>query len=195
MFEGGRSPILNRHKTAATMLGMLAATTAIFAAPTPAQAQSSPLPIRLKLGILNAQDRDVRNHVGSTLYGGEVEVGLPGIVGGQTVVSLGYFERRRGGNSFRVIPLTVSRLYSPPNPATGLTGNVYFGFGGGLYYLRRGGDNSDTETTFGGFGVAGYRFPRRVLIFDLVEAKFHLVAGSANGLSPNGFTFMAGMQL
>lgn len=195
MFEGGCRPILNRHKTAATMLGMLAATTGILATPTSAQAQNSPLPIRLKLGVLSAQDRDVRNYVGSTLYGGEVEVGLPGITGGQTVVSLGYFERRRSGNSFRTIPLTISRLYSPPNPTSGLTGNVYFGFGGGLYYLHKGGGDSDNETTFGGFGVVGYRFPRRLAIFDLVEAKFHLVAGSANGLTPNGFTFMAGIQL
>jgi hypothetical protein len=199
MREGGCRPIQNRHKTtaaAATMLGMLlAAMMCILAAPTPAQAQKSPIPIRLKLGILSAQDRDVRNYAGTPLYGGEVEVGLPGIMTGQTVVSLGYFERRKNGNSFRVVPLTVSRLYSPPNPASGLTGNVYFGFGGGLYYLTKGGSDSDSETTFGGFGVAGYRFPKRLLIFDLVEAKFHLVAGKANGLSPNGLTLMVGMQL
>jgi len=181
------------------MPGLLAAAAAcaslFLALPTPARAQSSPLPIRLKLGIMSPGDNDVRNHVGNPLFAGEVEVGLPGATSGQTYAGIGYWERSGHGNSFRVIPVTITRLFSPPNPAAGATGNVYFGFGGGVYFLHRGGDDSGDQTTIGGFGVAGYQFPKTILFFDLIEAKIHLALGSVKGMSPNGLTFMVGRKL
>jgi hypothetical protein len=195
MREGGCRPILPRLKTAAPSWGALAGITLLLAASVPAHAQQSPIPVRLKLGVLNVQDRGTRRHVGSTLFGGEAEVTLPSMAAGQTSIGIGYYERRDNGNSFRVIPITVTRLFSPPNPASSLTGNLYFGAGAGVYYLRKGGTDADDETTLGGFGVVGYQFPKPILFFDSVEAKYHATLGSANGVRPNGISIMLGRRL
>ena len=164
---------------------------ALLLSARPAQAQlGSPLPIRAKLGVLLLQDGDTKDFAGDVLYGGEIDVTAPLPGAGQTVFTAGYFEGRRGGRTYRVIPLTVSQVYSPPNPAAGLTGNVYFGVGAGAYLLRASGNGeSENKTTFGGFALAGYQFPSALF----VEGKYHL-AGGVNGLSPNGLSIMLGRR-
>lgn len=151
------------------------------------QAQS-PVPLRLKLGVLLAQDGDVRSRAGSTIFGGELDLDLPTMVAGKTRLGIGYFEK----SGFRYIPVTVSRIFSPPNPAAKITGSPYFGIGGGGYFLRGGGAN---EVKLGVFAVGGYEFPRTLLFFDFVEAKYQYTFGGVNGLSPNGLVLMLGKKL
>ncbi|GAB4455907.1 MAG: hypothetical protein OHK0029_12860 [Armatimonadaceae bacterium] len=171
------------------LLGVLAVT----AVPSSAQAQDL-FSFRAKLGVQFPSDSDVRNHVDTPLFAAELDYDLPSLTAGKTRISLGYIERRSSGNGFRAIPLTVSRIFSPPNPAADITGSVYFGAGGGLYFLRRTGGGSDEQTTVGIFAVAGYDFPRTLGFIDFVEAKYHLVSGGANGLSPNGLVLMLGKR-
>ena len=166
---------------------------AAFLGGKPAWAQvGSPIPIRLKLGVLLPQDGDTKRAVGDSLFGAEIDftIPVPGATG-RTVLSAGYFERSKSGGKFRVVPLTVSQVFSPPNPAAALTGNVYYGLGLGMYLLRASsGGVSDEATRFGGFVVAGYQFPNAYF----VEGKYH-VAGDVAGLSPNGITVMLGRRL
>ena len=156
----------------------------------PAAAQDSPLPIKVKLGVLLPTDGDTKDFAGNTHFMGEVDLNIPLPGVGNTVLTAGYSQGSRGGRKLRVIPLTIAQVFSPPNPAAGLTGNVYFGVGVGAYLLRASGDgDTENKTTFGGFGVVGYQFPNAYF----VEAKYH-VAGDVAGLSPNGPAFLVGRK-
>lgn len=172
-------------------VAFLLAGAALFASCPAARAQGSIIPVRVKVGILNASDGDVRRSVGTPLFQGEVDVALPSTSPGKTYVSVGYMERRKNGGTFRVVPLTISRVYSPPNPASRLTGNVYTGAGIGAYLLHAsGGGDSENKTTIGGFVVVGYQFPTPYF----VEAKYHQTAGGVKSLSPNGLAISAGYR-
>jgi hypothetical protein len=190
MRRGG--PTLHKIYPAATALVILAALPMF--APRAAQAQtvSSPLPIRVKLGILTPQEGKTRDTYGSPLYFGEIEVALPSLTGGRYSASVGYGQNSRDGNTFRVIPITVSRLFSPPNPVSGATGNIYYGLGAGAYLMRASGNGSSvSKTNIGGFGVAGYQAPGGSYFF---EAKYHLVGGSVRGAKASGLALMLGRR-
>lgn len=152
----------------------------------PAQAQS-PVPIRLKLGVLAATESKVRDVTSSPMFSGEVEVKLPI---SQLSVSLGYSYGKKGGNSFQSIPLMVNKLFSPPNPLAGTLGNIYFGAGVGAYFLHRGGDDSGNSTSIGVRGLVGYQFPNPFFL----EAQYQLVAGGVKGLRPNGLLLYGGYK-
>lgn len=92
------------------MSAFLLAGAALLTVPQTVHAQGSILPIRVKVGILNATDGDVRNSVGTPLFQGEVDVALPSLSAGKTYISVGYEERSRHGGTFRAIPITVSRV-------------------------------------------------------------------------------------
>lgn len=150
----------------------------------PAHAQDTGLvPLRLKIGAYAPKD-------GGTPLDAEADVRLPVPGLGNTFVTAGYSQGSKNGRRLRVIPLTITRLFAPINPAKGITGNPYFGLGAGAYLLRAsGGGNSESNTTIGGFALAGYQFPNPYF----VEAKYH-VAGKVGGLSPNGFALMLGRR-
>jgi len=181
---------LSQKNKSVFAFGALAAGVLILGGAQPAKAQETVLPIRLKLGVLLPTDGDVKNFVGTPIYSGELQVDLPSLGSGKSSLSVGYMERGSHGNSFRSIPLTLTRLFSPPNPLAGTTGNVYFGAGAGVYFLHRGGDGSDSATKFGIHGVVGYQFPNPWF----VEGKYHLVSGGVNGLSPNGLNLFLGRR-
>ena len=84
-----------------------------------------------------------------------------------------------------MIPATISYVFSLPNPATRLTGNVYFGVGGGAYFLRAAGTS---KVSPGGFAMAGYRFADEK---TFVELKYHL-SGSVSGVGARGLALMLG---
>ena len=162
-------------------------------APKPAAAQlGSIFPVRVKAGVFMPQDGQTRDFSGSTLFNAEIDLALPSPGAGQTILTAGYSEGSKSGRKFRMIPLTVSQVFTPPNPAAGLTGNVYFGAGAGVYLLRASGGStagSREKTTLGGFAVVGYMFPKTYFI----EGKYH-VAGDVDGLSPNGLAVMLGRR-
>lgn len=147
--------------------------------------------VRVKLGVFLPQDGDTKDFAGTTHLRGEVEVGLPVPGAGRVSVAAGYSEGSKSGRKLRVIPITVSQTFSPPNPAAGITGNVYFGYGIGLYYLRAsGGGDSDSKTSLGGFGMVGYQFPNDLFI----EGKYHLT-GKVGDVSASGISLMLGKNL
>lgn len=179
-----------RWASAALTFLALGGLAGILARPAAAQI-NNPLPVRIKLGVLLPQNGTTKRDTGDAHFNAEVDVALPvpGLGGKQ--VTVGYSQSLESGRKLRVIPVTVSQVFSPPNPAAGLTGNVYFGLGVGAYFLRASGEGaSESKTRIGGFGVAGYQFPNAFF----VEAKYHLVSGKVAGLSPNGLAFLLGRR-
>lgn len=158
----------------------------------PAAAQiNNPLPIRVKLGVLLPQHGDTKRDTGDVHFNAEVDLALPLPGAGSRQVTVGYSQSLESGKKLRAIPVTVAQVFSAPNPAAGITGNVYFGLGFGAYFLRAsGGGVSESKTRLGGFGMAGYQFPNAFF----VEAKYHLVSGKVAGLSPNGLAFLLGRR-
>jgi hypothetical protein len=159
------------------------------AAALPAGAQDTGLiPVRAKIGALYPTNGNTRDLTGNFHLGGEVDVAIPRFLGGRYIASVGYTQGSEGGNKLRMIPVTIGRYFQPPNPAKGLTGNVYTGLGVGAYFVKGTvGGVSDNKTTLGGYGVVGYQFPNPYF----VEAKYHLV-GKVNGLRPGGLAVMVG---
>lgn len=155
----------------------------------PAVAQVTGLiPLRAKIGVLMPRS-SAKDFAGSTHLNGEVDVRIPHLGAGETFLTAGYSEGSRNGRKLRMIPVTLTRLFGPPNPLAGATGNVYFGAGAGPYFVRaRGGGVSDSATKLGGFGLLGYQFPNKFF----VEAKYHLVSGKVAGVRPNGLALLVG---
>ena len=149
------------------------------------------LPVRVKIGASLPTQSETKDRVGDIIPAAELDLRIPRLFaggGGSTYASIGYQDR--GG--LRTIPITLSKTFSPVNPLKVATGNVYFGLGAGAYLLQ--GDDgigpSQSKTTFGGFAQAGYQFPNPYFI----EAKYQLVAGKADGLSPTGLVLFVGRK-
>lgn len=183
----------------------------LVAAPNAAHAQGRSLfPIRLKLGAYLPSDRDTRNLSASTHLSGEIDVALtrPGSSGGQTLLSIGYsyksgneFESR---SSYQVIPVSLTQIFSPPNSVGRRTGNIYYGAGVGLYFVRAF-DTVDItrltppssyvysarRTLIGASLVVGYQTPS---VF-FIEGKYHVVTDTVEGYSPNGLSLFVGIRL
>lgn len=178
----------------------LTALSAVMGFTSPAaQAQvSNIIPIRVKLGVFLPTDRDTKDLSNSTHFSGEIDVALPfsGGSGGQTLLSVGYSRGSRGDGNYQVIPVSLTKINSPPNPVGRVTGNVYYGAGLGLYFVRANvnlGSEGFTKsrTLFGSSLVAGYQTPTSFFI----EAKYHLVIGTVEGYSPNGLSVFIGKRL
>ena len=173
---------MNRNGKAVAALAALWGGLAAFTEPAAAQTAGI-LPVRIKAGVLLPQD-------GGTAFNGEVDLAVPTPGAGQTMLTAGYAEGRENGRKLRIIPVTIARIFAPPNPVAGVTGNVYFGIGVGAYFLRAsGGGASESKTRPGGFAMAGYQFPSALF----VEAKYH-VTGEVAGLSPNGVALLLGRR-
>jgi len=173
-----------------TIFTTLFLSAAAFTLAPRAHAQSTGLlPVRVKIGALLPSQGAAKDNAGSVVPAAEVDVRIPSFLGG-SFATIGYQERSKSGGRLRVIPLTISRTFSPPNPAGRLTGNVYAGLGAGAYLLEgRGiGGNSINRTTLGGFAQIGYQTPSKFFI----EAKYQLTAQRAGGLSPNGLLLFVG---
>jgi hypothetical protein len=157
--------------------------------PQTAQAQTTGLvPLRVKVGALLPSQSNSRDNAGSVVPAAEVDVRIPRILGAD-FVSVGIQQRSNNGGKLRVVPLTLSRTFQPPNPLGRVTGTPYFGLGVGAYQLQgqRNGD-SKTKITPGGFAQVGYQLPSKFF----VEAKYQLVFGKAAGLSANGLALFVG---
>ena len=155
------------------------------------QAQSTGLvPVRVKIGALLPSQSEARDNSGSVVPAAEVDIRIPRILGAD-FVSVGIQTRSNNGGRLRVVPVTVSRTFQPPNPVGSITGSPYFGVGAGAYFLN--GKNgtsgqSDSKIAPGAFGQVGYQFPNKLF----VEAKYQIVAGKAAGLRPNGLVLALG---
>ena len=157
-------------------------------------ARAQLLPIRLKVGVVNLTDSKAKTLGGTPLFTGEADIVLPGVLtGGQTFLTAGYQERKSNGNDLRVIPLTICRTTSLPNPAAAVTGSVYYGAGFGLYNMRaKQLGVTQTKTSLGGFAVIGYQLP---FVGIFAEAKYQTVSGSIAGAHPNGILLLIGKHL
>jgi hypothetical protein len=172
----------------AALLIATAAGAASAQVPNPAKS------FRLKVGALLPSDGRTKDETQSTHLAGEIDLVLPvSAPGSQTILSLGYSQNSSGDRTLRTVPLTLATVRSAFNPVSGVTGNVYYGAGTGAYFVRAtgGGQPTGDKVLFGGFLVAGYRTPAKLF----VEAKYHLVGGSVEGLKPRGFSLFLGTQL
>lgn len=163
---------------------------ALALAPRPALAQSTGIvPVRVKIGALLPAQSEARDNAGSLVPAAEVDIRIPRILGAD-FVSVGIQSRSNNGGRLRVVPITISRTFQPPNPVGAVTGSPYFGVGAGAYFLngRSGGGQSDSKIAPGAFGQAGYQFPNKFFI----EAKYQIVAGKVAGLRPNGLVLSIG---
>ncbi len=158
-------------------------------APRAASAQTTGLvPFRAKIGALLPTQNAARDAAGSVVPAAEVDIRIPRLLGAD-FVSIGIQSRSGDGGKLRVIPITVSRTFQPPNPVGRITGTPYFGVGAGAYFLDgRSALGSDNKVTVGGFAQAGYQLPSKFF----VEAKYQLTAGKAAGLSANGLQLFVG---
>jgi outer membrane protein W len=162
----------------AAALGTLA-----FSAPA-AQAQGSgPLLIRAKFGNIPLNDSVTKTGVGSSQKGFEVDFGSK-ISGGNSFLTVGYFETRKSGQFLRTMPITFTNHGQGPLPFGGL----YTTSGIGAYVLSTNG--SSNKVRYGGFFGAGLRLGGGLF----AEAKYHQVQGDINGLSPNGLAVLVGKQ-
>lgn len=157
--------------------------------PHAAQAQTTGIvPVRVKVGALLPSQSATRDNAGSVVPAAEVDIRIPRILGAD-FVSVGIQSRSKDGGKLRVIPITLSRTFQPPNPVGRVTGSPYFGVGAGAYILNgRNNGNSDSKVAPGGFAQAGYQFPNKYFL----EAKYQVVAGKAAGLRPNGVVVSIG---
>jgi hypothetical protein len=192
---------LNGGRALSPLVALAALAGVMAASPQAAQAQvSNIIPIRLKLGVLLPNDRDTKELAGNTHLSGEIDVAIPfsGGSGQPSLISVGYSRGSRGGRSYTVIPVSLTKLSSPPNPASRVTGNIYYGAGVGLYFVRASGIPQDeagsfskSRTLFGASLVAGYQTP----LSFFIEGKYHLVTGTVEGYSPNGLSVFIGKRL
>jgi hypothetical protein len=151
-----------------------------------AQAQSTGLiPVRVKVSLAEPASSSVAGH---NNLGVEADVGLPKTGDGKTFVSVGYTSGSNNGNNMKVVPVTVGRYFSPPNPAAKATGNVYVGAGAGPYFvhINRDGDSSN-KVAVGGYGVVGYQLPNKYFI----EAKY-AVTTKVRGADAGGLMLSIG---
>ena len=149
-----------------------------------AQAQGSgPLLIRAKFGNIPLNDSATKTSVGSSQKGFEADFGSK-ISGGNSFLTVGYFEARKSGQFLRTIPITFTNIGPGPLPFGGL----YTTSGVGVYLLSTNG--SSNKSVFGGFFGAGLRLGGGLF----AEAKYHQVQGDVKGLNPNGLAVLIGKQ-
>lgn len=181
-------------------LAALAAVTApaLLGAARPAAAQAlpdtkAPPIVTIRGGVYLPFNTRAKNDVGKTWYGGGVDYTFqqtPGVA--RTNVSLDYIERNSGGNTVRIVPLTVSQI-TLQNPEG--TVRPYFGVGGGAYFIHQsvpntiGVQENTNATAIGGFFVAGLDLPGNVM----VEGRYHIISkvGSVNS---GGLQLTAGVR-
>lgn len=181
---------MNKVCQSAVAVGLVACVASIRPAAAQGLASVNPLKARLKIGVLLPGQGDTRTFTGSTHFNAEADIAIPNLGQGRTYASIGYSQGSKNGGRLRSIPLTLTRIFSPPNPVSGVTGNVYFGLGAGAYFLRASGRGASiNKTRLGGFGVVGYQFPNPFF----VEAKYQFV-GKVAGVSPTGLALMVGRR-
>ena len=117
----------------------------------------------------------LKDNVGKTFYGGGLDYILHRQQGqGRTELSVDYIERSSGGNTARIIPLTVGQFTYPISQASV---RPYFGFGAGAYFIHQKGpdssgvEQSEDKTAIGGFVAAGLDLPDNFIL----EARYHLI--------------------
>jgi len=168
-----------------------------ISAPKAAHAQAS-LPsvvphFRLKLGVFTPADSATRSAFGKVLPSGEIDAQVPVGSSGISLLSVGYTEGRRDGRNFRDIPVGLSQVTYAGNPASGLTGNIYYGGGFAFHFMHvsGGGQASESKKPFGAFIQVGYQSP----LSYFIEAKYNLVSASVGGVKANGLVLYLGKRL
>ena len=149
-----------------------------------AQAQGSgPLLIRAKYVNLPLSDDTTRQRVGSSQKGAEIDFGSKAS-GGNSFLTVGYFETRKSGQFLRTMPITLTNHGTGPLPF----GGIYTTSGIGAYLLSTNG--SGAKVKYGGFFGVGLKIGGGLF----AEAKYLQVQGEVNGLNPNGLAILIGKQ-
>ncbi len=162
---------------------------------TPVRAQNTPtrttvtetIPLHIKIGVLRPSGEVTRTLSGSQIPGGLIDLSSSRDESAKTL-TVGYFEGRSAGKSFRVAPLLITQMSSGgAGGTTGLTG-FFTSQGVGAYFMDAAG--SGFKARFGGYAGAGLRLSGGLF----VEAQYHYVSGSVNGASPNGIALFIGRR-
>lgn len=180
-------------------LTALAGASVLLGAARPAAAQNLPdskkPPIgTIRLGAYFPFNARAKDAIGKTWYGGGLDYTFqqtPGV--SRTNLSLDYIERSSGGNTLRLIPVTVSQFTEHGDATT--TVRPYFGIGGGVYFIHQNAPNSigfqenKNATSLGGFVAAGLDLPSNFLI----EGRYHIVS-KVGDINSSGLQVMAGLR-
>ena len=164
---------------------------------TPVRAQNTPtktavtetIPLHIKIGILRPSGEVTRTLSGSQVPGGLIDLSSSRDESAKTL-TVGYFEGRSAGKSFRVAPLLITQMSSGGGGGAGSAGLTGFftSQGVGAYFVDAAG--SGFKARFGGYAGAGLRLSGGLF----VEAQYHYISGSVNGASPNGIALFIGRR-
>ncbi len=181
---------------------VLPAILAALAAPLSAQAQTpadtkSPTVAAIRGGAYFPFNSTTKSSVGKVWAGGGLDYNIqqkPGMT--RTVLSVDYIERSSGGNTIRLIPVTIGE-FNLQGAGEGQNNNVrpYLGLGVGAYFVHQtlpsnqlGNAKSDT-TTIGGYLGAGLDISSNFL----VEARYHILP-KIGGINSSGLQITAGVR-
>lgn len=184
--------------TKLAVLTALAGASVLLGAAPPATAQGladtkKPTIGTIRLGTYFPFNAAAKDTIGKTWYGGGLDYTFqqtPGV--SRTNLSLDYIERSSGGNTLRLIPVTVSQFteHGGENSV-----RPYFGLGGGVYFIHQNAPNSigfqenKNATSLGGFLAAGLDLPNNFLI----EGRYHIVS-KVGDINSSGLQVTAGLR-
>ncbi len=175
---------------------VLAFAAASAQAQTPSDTKS-PSIAAVRLGAYFPFNRTTKNDVGKTWAGGGLDYNIqqkPGMA--RTVLSVDYIERSSGGNTIRLIPVTIGE-FTLQGAGEGQSNNVrpYFGIGTGAYFVHQklpatdGSTQKNDTTTLGGYLAAGLDISSNFL----VEARYHILP-KIGGINSSGLQVTAGVR-
>ncbi len=179
---------------------------ALAFAASSAQAQTppdtkSPTIFAVRGGAYFPFNRTTKNAVGKTWGGGGLDYAFqqkPGL--SRTVLSVDYIERSSGGNTIRLIPVTIGQ-FTLQGAGQGQNNNVrpYLGIGVGAYFVHQTvpaalptaqvTTQSNNTTTIGGYLGAGLDISSNFL----VEARYHILP-KIGGINSSGLQITAGVR-
>lgn len=172
-----------------------------FAAPS-AQAQTppdtkSPTIFAVRGGAYFPFNSTTKRSVGKTWASGGLDYVFQQKAGlSRTVLSVDYIERSSGGNTIRLIPVTIGQ-FTLQGAGEGQNNNVrpYLGIGVGAYFVHQAlpdnqlGSTRNDTTTIGGYLGAGLDISSNFL----VEARYHILP-KVGGINSSGLQITAGVR-
>ncbi len=187
-------------KTTVLSTAVAAGAFALLGAGRPASAQTDiptaseqPPIVTVRGGVYFPFNSRLKANSGKTFYGGGLDYriqGQPGVT--RTELSVDYIERSSGGNTIRIIPVTVGQFALQLGQGTV---HPYVGFGAGAYFVHENlPDNNDIQqntnkVAIGGYVGAGLDLPSNLM----VEARYHLIE-KVGTYEPSGLQVMAGIR-
>lgn len=190
----------SRLRTAVLSSTLAAGALALLGMAHPAAAQSD-LPtadsqqpiVTVRGGVYFPFNARLKSNSGKTFYGAGLDYTIQQQLGqSRTELSVDYIERSSGGNTIRIIPVTVGQF----TLRAGQNGiRPYLGIGAGVYFVHEqlpndsGVQENTNKAAIGGYIGAGLDFPSNLL----VEARYHIIQ-NVGTYNVSGLQLMAGIR-